>query len=269
MVKANAEKFRKEYGDAVPMKFHPVIRNEENCFVSSEKAIGLAKKHNSRLHILHISTEEEIELFDNKTPLEKKRITAEACVHHLWYTADDYEQLGGLIKCNPAIKDKRHKPKLFEALLDNHFDIIATDHAPHTWEEKHAVTADGKPDYFKIPSGLPLVQHSLNIMLMFYHQGKISLERVVEKMCHAPAQCFNVKERGYIREGYYADLVLVDLNKEWPVTRESLYYKCGWSPFEGTKFKGQVEDVFVNGNHVYHQGAFDESVNGLRLQFER
>lgn len=269
MVKANAEKFRSEYGDAIPMKLHPVIRNEENCFISSAKAIALAKKHGSRLHILHISTEEEIKLFDNNTPLEKKQITAEVCVHHLWFTADDYERLGGLIKCNPAIKDKHHKPKLFDALLDNHFDIIATDHAPHTWAEKHLATADEKPDYFKIPSGLPLVQHSLNVMLMFYHEGKISLERIVEKMCHAPAQCFKVAERGYIREGYYADLVLVDTNKEWIVTKETLQYKCGWSPFEGNIFKGKVEEVFVNGNHVFHHGAFDESVNGLRLSFDR
>ncbi|HYV95585.1 MAG TPA: dihydroorotase [Chitinophagales bacterium] len=269
VIKANEEKFRKEYGDAIPVELHPVIRNEAQCYQSSSLAITLAKNFESRLHILHVSTEEELLLFTNSIPLDKKKITAEACVHHLWFDAEDYAPLGTLIKCNPAIKDARHKQKLLEALLDDRLDIIATDHAPHTWEEKHTLTPEGKINYFKTPSGLPLVQHSLNMMLEFYFQKKISLEKIVEKMSHAPAVCYQVKDRGFIREGYFADLILLDLNPEWKVSKENILYKCGWSPLQAQSFHGQVTQTFVNGRLVYSDGLFDESVNGMRLEFER
>jgi dihydroorotase len=190
-------------------------------------------------------------------------------VHHLWFTADDYERLGGLIKCNPAIKAQHHRARLREALLEERLDIIATDHAPHTLQEKQSTTADGQPDYFAIPSGLPLVQHSFNMMFELHRQGLYSLEFIVDKMCHKPALCFNVKERGFIREGYYADMFLFDPDAEWTVAKENLRYKCKWSPLEGQRFQGQARDVFVNGNHVFSNGSFDESVNGLRLAFDR
>lgn len=269
VIKANEEKFRKEYGDAIPVELHPVIRNGEQCYDSSRRAIELAKRYGSRLHILHISTGKETDLFENKISLEKKQITAEACVHYLWFDSTDYGKLGTLIKCNPAIKDASHKQKLLEAILDDRLDIIATDHAPHTWEEKHTLTPEGKINYFKSPSGLPLVQHSLNMMLGFYHDKKITLEKMVEKMCHAPAVCYRVKDRGFIREGYYADLVLLDLNTEWQVLKENIHYKCGWSPLEGQTFHGKISHTFVNGRLVYHKGLFDESVNGMRVEFER
>ncbi len=269
MIKANVEKFKIKYGDAVPMKFHADIRDAQNCISSTKYAIELAQRHNSRLHVLHISTMDEIELFRNDIPLNEKRITAEVCVHHLFFDSNDYEKFGGLIKCNPAIKGPEHKPKLLQALIDDKFDVIATDHAPHTWQEKHTTTASGEPDYSKIPAGLPLVQHPLLMMLSFYHQGQISLEKIVRKMCHNVAECFQVTERGYIREGYYADLVLFDLFKEQKITKENLYYKCGWSPLEGYTFKGTIDSVFVNGNLVFHEGSFDEAVNGLRLKFNR
>ncbi|MFI5135951.1 MAG: dihydroorotase [Chitinophagales bacterium] len=269
VIKANEEKFRKEYGEAIPMKLHPVIRNEEQCYQSTSLAISLAKKYDARLHVLHLSTEEEVPLFTNEIPLEKKKITTEVCVHHLWFDSGDYEKLGSLIKCNPAIKHSRHKSKLLAALLDDRIDFIATDHAPHTWEEKHAQTPEGKINYFKASSGLPLIQHSLNMMLEFYLQKKISLEKIAEKMCHAPAVAYNVKDRGFIREGYYADLVLADLNSSFEVSKENLLYKCGWSPLEGTTFHGNITHTFVNGRLVYSNGIFDESTNGMRLEFER
>ncbi|MFT6147800.1 MAG: dihydroorotase, partial [Saprospiraceae bacterium] len=230
-VRKNMAVFKEEYGEEVPIHLHPVIRNVEACYKSSSLAIELAKKYNTRLHILHISTKEELDLFRNDIPLAEKRITSEVCVHHLYFNADDYAAKGTQIKCNPAIKGKEHQESLMPALLDDRLDIIATDHAPHTWDEKSGT-------YFNTPSGVPLVQHSLNVMLEFYHEGKISLEKIVEKMCHAPAICFEVEKRGYVREGYWADLVLVDLNKEWEVSKDNLYYKCGWSPFEGHTFKG-------------------------------
>lgn len=269
IVKSNSEKYKAIYGDAIPMKFHPEIRDVTNCIESSKLAIQLATRHNSRLHILHISTADEISLFRNDIPLQDKRITAEVCVHHLFFDSNDYEKLGGLIKCNPAIKSPEHKQQLIQALLNDYFDVVATDHAPHTRQEKQSVTADGKPDYFKIPAGLPLVQHPLLMMLSFYHSGKISLEKIVEKMCHNVATCFQISERGFIREGYYADLVLFDAQQENRVTKDSLYYKCGWSPLEGYTLRGSIDSVFVNGNLVFHQGIFDEAVNGLRLQFNR
>lgn len=240
---------------------HPIIRDEEVCFESSWKAIQLAQKFDARLHILHISTAKELQLFSNLRPLADKRITSEVCVHHLHFTADDYATKGNLIKCNPAIKAPHNKAALWEALLDDRLDVIATDHAPHTWEEK-------QEDYIHAHAGLPLVQHSVLLMLKYVKEEKISMEKVVEKMSHAVATCFQIKERGFIREGYYADLVLV---KEAPytITKENILYKCGWSPLEGTAFPYQIDSTFVNGHRVYHNGQFDESQKGSRLQFTR
>ena len=239
---------------------HPIIRNVEACYLSSSMAVELAKKHNTRLHVLHISTAKEVALFDNTIPLSKKRITAEVCVHHLFFNQTDYQSLGNLIKCNPAIKNKSDQKALLKALLDNHFDVIATDHAPHTWEEK-------SQPYFDAPSGLPLIQHSLNIMLDFYFRHKITLERIVEKMCHAPAECFKIDRRGYLDEGHWADVVVLDLNKNTTVTKENIHYKCGWSPLEGRKLKGRIETTIVSGNIVYHNGKFIEGTNGKRMTF--
>jgi dihydroorotase len=241
---------------------HPVIRNEEACFESSFYAIQLAKKFNTRLHILHISTERELSLFGNMLPLKEKRITAEVCVHHLHFTSDDYARLGNQIKCNPAIKAPNNRTALWKALLDDRLDIIATDHAPHTWAEK-------QEDYLHAHAGLPLVQHSLPLMLQYVKEGVIRLEKVVEKMSHAPADCFQIRERGYIREGYYADLVLVDLNQPTTVSKDNIYYKCGWSPLEGTSFPASVTHTFVNGHLVYGKEGFDESQKGARLEFDR
>lgn len=260
-IRHNAAIYKEKYGDDIPINMHPIIRNVDGCYISSSMAVEMAKKHNTRLHILHISTAKELDLFRNDIPLTEKRITAEVCVHHLYFNASQYDSLGTQIKCNPAIKDVSNQEALLPALLDNRLDIIATDHAPHTWEEK-------SQNLWKAPSGVPLVQHSLNVMLEFYHQGKISLEKIVEKMCHAPAQCFHVRERGYIREGYWADLVLVDLDKEWTVSKESLHYKCGWSPFVGHTFKGSVEKTIVSGHLAYDNGTFFENKKGERLLFD-
>ncbi len=240
---------------------HPIIRNEEACFESSFKAIQLAKKFDARLHILHISTAKELQLFSNMRPLSEKRITAEVCVHHLHFTADDYAEKGNLIKCNPAIKEASNRKALWEGLLNDQLDVIATDHAPHTWEEKQV-------DYVNAYAGLPLVQHSVMLMLKYVQEGKLSMEKMVEKMSHAVATCFQIKERGFIREGYHADLVLV---KESPytITKENILYKCGWSPLEGTTFPYQINSTFVNGNLVYHLGQFNENEKGARLQFNR
>ena len=241
---------------------HPVIRDEEACYESSLYAIQIAKKYGTRLHILHISTARELQLFTNMFPLKDKRITTEVCVHHLHFTSDDYARLGNKIKCNPAIKAPHNREGLWEALLDDRLDIIATDHAPHTWAEKNE-------PYEKAHAGLPLVQHSLSLMLYYYKQGKISLERVVEKMAHAPAECFQVNERGYIREGYYADLVIADLNDRYTVNKENILYKCGWSPLEGFEFPAKLTHTFVNGHLVYGNGQWNESQCGMRLKFER
>jgi len=241
---------------------HPIIRDEEECFASSFKAIQLAKKYGTRLHILHISTERELQLFTNMLPLAQKRITAEVCVHHLHFTSDDYAALGNRIKCNPAIKAPHNREALWKALLDDRLDIIATDHAPHTWEEK------AEP-YEKAHAGIPLVQHSLLLMLQYHKEGRLSLETLVRKMCHAPADCFSIEGRGYIREGYWADLVMVDLAGSTPVTKENIYYKCGWSPFEGEVFPARITHTFVNGHPVYAMGQFDESKRGSRLRFNR
>jgi dihydroorotase len=261
-VRANEQAFREKYGEAVPIHCHPDIRSVEACYRSSSLAIELAQRHNSRLHILHISTAKELELFRNDLPLEQKRITSEVCVHHLYFNSAQYASLGTQIKCNPAIKSAEHQAALFPALLDNRLDIIATDHAPHTWQEKQGT-------YFQAPSGLPLVQHTLNLMLTFYQQGKISLERIVEKMCHAPAILFQISQRGFIEEGYWADLVLLDPDAEWTVDKSNILYKCGWSPLEGQTFKGKIRSTIVSGHLAYHEETFDESVKGQRLLFDR
>lgn len=260
-IKANFERLKKEKGVLTAVD-HPIIRDDNNCFESSFYAIQFARKHNSRLHILHISTEKELQLFGNLLPLREKRITAEVCVHHLHFTADDYAQKGNLIKCNPAIKAPHNREALWKALLDDRLDVIATDHAPHTWEEKNE-------PYEKAHAGLPLVQHSLLLMLHYVKEGRISLEKVVEKMSHAVAECFQVAERGYIREGYFADLVMVDLRQTTTVSKQNILYKCGWSPLEGFTFPAAVTATFVNGQLVYGNNTWDESKKGMRLQFNR
>ncbi len=240
---------------------HPLIRSDEACYESSSKAVHLAKKYNSRLHILHITTEKELHLFDNSVPLEKKKITAEVCVHHLHFTADDYNTLGNQIKCNPAIKASYNKTALWEALLDDRLDVIATDHAPHTLEEKSG-------PYETAHAGLPLIQHSLMLMLHYVKEGKITIEKVAEKMSHAVAKCFGIAERGYIREGYFADLVIVDMNRKGKVAKDNILYKCGWSPLQGRSFP-LITHTFVNGNPVHENNIWNETVKGLRLTFER
>ncbi len=262
IIKENLAKYTAEVGENMDASYHPLIRNEEACFQSSLTAIQLAKQHDSRLHILHISTEKELRLFTNLFPLKDKRITSEVCVHHLTFSADDYATQGNLIKCNPAIKAASNREALWEALNDDRLDIIATDHAPHTWDEKQQT-------YLKAPSGLPLVQHSLYLMLKHVKDGRITLEKVVEKMCHAPADCFLIKDRGYIREGYHADLVIIDPKQEYTVTKENILYKCGWSPLEGKSFPAVVTHTFVNGNLVYGNGQVNASVMGQRLLFNR
>jgi len=261
-IQRNILLYKETFGGNVPVKYHPKIRNEEACYKSSSLAVELAKKYNSRLHILHISTAKELELFDNTIPLNEKRITAEVCVHHLWFSEDDYDQFGTLIKWNPAIKSIRDREALLGALKNNKIDVIATDHAPHAMEEKNNT-------YFKAPSGGPLVQHALIAMLELYHMDKISLEEIVNKMCHAPAELFNIKQRGYIKEGYKADLVLVDLDSPWKVQEDNILYKCKWSPFGGQTFKSKITHTIVNGNLVYDNGTFNESAKGQRLIFER
>ncbi|HEY0059286.1 MAG TPA: amidohydrolase family protein, partial [Flavisolibacter sp.] len=252
----------KEAGSTLTAAHHPVIRDEEACFESSFKAVQLAMQHETRLHILHISTEKELQLFTNMLPLDSKRITAEVCVHHLHFTADDYAAYGNNIKCNPAIKEAHHREALWQALLDDRLDVIATDHAPHTIEEKTG-------SYEAAHAGIPLVQHSLLLMLSYCKKGKITIEKVAQKMSHAVADCFKVRDRGYIREGYYADLVIVDMEEDTDVTKQSLLYRCGWSPFEGEKFGASITHTFVNGHLVYGMGAWDESIRGQRLLFSR
>ena len=261
IIKQNLEKFKAEKKELTAAD-HPLIRNEEACYESSLRAIQIAQKQNTRLHILHISTEKELQLFGNMIPLKEKRITAEVCVHHLHFTSNDYGRLGNLIKCNPAIKSPNNKEALWKALLDDRLDVIATDHAPHTWKEKIE-------PYEKAHAALPLVQHSLMLMLYYYKQGKITLEKIAEKMCHAVADCFQVSERGYIREGYFADLAIVDLNKAFTVLKENILYKCGWSPLENMEFPASITHTFVNGNLVFENGMFNESQKGERLRFER
>jgi dihydroorotase len=259
-VKANLEKAKQQYGEDIPIEMHPVIRDEEVCYLSSSMAVELAKKHNTRLHILHISTAKETYLFDNSIPLKDKRITAEACIHHLWFSNEDYTAKGNFIKWNPAVKTAADRDEILRAVLDNRIDVIATDHAPHTLEEK-------QNSYLKAPSGGPLVQHSLVALLDLYHQGKISLERIVEKASHNVATLFRIEKRGFIREGYFADLVLVDLKKPNSVDKSNLLYKCGWSPFEGHTFKSSIHTTFVNGTIVYSNGKVTPNVRGQRLTF--
>ena len=260
IIKENYQRIKKEKG-ILSAADHPLIRDDNVCYESSLSAIQLAKKYNSRLHILHISTEKELQLFGNMLPLKDKRITAEVCVHHLHFTADDYERLGYKIKCNPAIKASHNKEALWKALLDDRLDVIATDHAPHLLSEKEG-------DYEHAHAGLPLVQHPLLLMLHYYRQGKISLEKIVEKMSHAVAECFNIKDRGYIREGYFADLVMVDMNLPTTVSKENILYKCGWSPLENFTFPATITNTFVNGNMVYGNDVWNESIKGQRLKFK-
>jgi dihydroorotase len=261
-IRKNQAEYVAKFGDDIPMKYHPIIRSEEACYLSSSKAIELAKKTGARLHVFHLSTGKETALFRNDIPLEDKKITAEVCVHHLWFSDEDYDEKGTLIKWNPAVKTAQDRAALWEALLDDRIDVIATDHAPHTKEEKANV-------YTKAPSGGPLVQHALVSMLEAYHDGKIKLEKIVEKMCHNPAKLFKIENRGYVKPGCFADLVLVDMNKPWTVTEDNIYYKCGWSPFEGNTFKSRVSHTFVNGQLVYKNFKFYDVKNGKRLTFDR
>ncbi|HNV98115.1 MAG TPA: dihydroorotase [Chitinophagales bacterium] len=258
----NLEQARAEYGDQIPVYMHPIIRNERACYLSSSYAVELARKYNTRLHILHISTAEELSLFSNALPIEQKRITAEACVHHLYFDADDYATLGARIKWNPAVKDKRHKPQILQAVVDDVIDVLATDHAPHTLEEK-------ANHYVKCPGGAPMVQHSLQVMLSFFFDGKISLEKIAQKMSHDVAACFRIAERGYIREGYYADMFLLDLNVQQTISKENILAKCGWSPLEGKTMRGRITHTFVNGNPVWENNMVLDQFKGSRLTFDR
>ena len=262
IIKNNLELYKKQFGDTIPFKYHPFIRSEKACLTATKRVLEIAKKHNNRLHLYHISTLAEADLFDNTIPIRDKRITAEACVHHLWFTDKDYDRLGANIKWNPAIKSEKDKIGLMVALLNDKLDIIATDHAPHTIEEKSG-------NYFNALSGGPLVQHALPAMLELFHQGKISLEKIVQKMAHNVAEIYRIKERGYIREGYYADLVLIDLNQTWQVNSKNILYKCKWSPFEGQQFQSKIIKTFVNGKVMFSNDELIDESNGLRLRFEK
>ena len=262
IIQKNIASYKVKYGDKTPISAHAFIRSEEACYKSSSIAVELAEKYKARLHILHLSTAKELSLFTNKIPSKDKKITAEVCVHHLWFSYDDYKKYGTKIKWNPAIKTKNDRDKLLEAVINNKIDVIATDHAPHLLVEKEG-------SYFKAMSGGPLVQHSLAIMLELFHQNKISLQKVVEKMCHIPADIFQVAKRGYIRKNYKADLIIVDTNTEWEVSKNNILYKCGWSPFEGQKLKSKVRTTIINGTVVYDDGIFNEDFRGERLIFER
>lgn len=262
IIQANSESMRQKYGEDIPIVMHPVIRSSEACFRSSELAVTLARKYNTRLHITHLSTETELTLLDNTLPLDQKRITSEACTHYLWFCDEDYARLGTRLKVNPAIKSSSDRAALIQGLLDNKVDIISTDHAPHLAAEK----AD---TYFRAPSGTPLVQHSLPAMLQLVKQGKMELETMVEKMCHAPATCYRIEKRGFIRTGYFADLVLVNPDHKFTVQSDNILYKCGWSVFEGTTFEARVEKTFVNGNIVFDNGLVYDAIKGLRITFDR
>jgi dihydroorotase len=261
-IKENLAKHKAEYGDDIPMEKHPIIRSEEACYISSSKAIELAKKTGARLHVFHLSTGKETSLFSNKIPLKDQKITAEVCVHHLWFSDEDYEKKGSHIKWNPAVKTSKDREQLWKALLDDRIDVIATDHAPHTLEEKNN-------PYTSAPSGGPLVQHAFVALLEAHHQGRISIEKIVEKACHNPAILFDVEKRGYIKEGYYADLVIADLNNPWTVNKDNILYKCGWSPFEGNTFKSRITHTFVNGQLVYNNFKVLDVKAGQRLTFNR
>ena len=258
-IEQNEASYKEKYGEDVPIKFHPTIRSQQACYEASKQAIEIAKKNQTRLHILHLSTEIETHLFESNVPLKEKKITTEVSVHHLWFNDQDYEKLGTLIKWNPAIKTIKDKEGLLRALLTNHIDLITTDHAPHTLSEK-------MQPYFKAMSGAPIIQHSLNIMLELYHQGKISLEVIAEKMCHNPAILYDIYQRGFVREGYKADLVMVDLKKSYTVNQSNILYHCGWSPLQGTTFNSVVTHTFVNGHLVYQNGVFNETLKGQALE---
>lgn len=262
IIEKNEEEFKKKYGDDVPIEYHPIIRSERACYEATKDSIELANKYKAKLHILHLTTEAETHLFDNSIPLDQKRITTEVSVHHLWFCDKDYKRLGKLIKWNPAIKTEKDKKGLLKALIDDRIDIITTDHAPHTLEEKQ------RP-YFQSMSGGPMVQHSLNCMLEFYLKTEISLEKVVEKMCHNPAILYKIERRGYIKEGYYADLTLVDMNSPWTVNQDNIYYKCAWSPLLGTTFQAKIVNTFVNGNLVFENGHFNEEIKGKSLTLKK
>ncbi len=261
-IQKNTAEYKEKYGEDMPFKYHPEIRSADACYKSSKKAADLARKHNAKLHILHLTTEKELELLDYGMPLEEKKITGEVCVHHLWFTDKDYDKYGAKIKWNPAVKSEKDRDALRKALIDDRLEIIATDHAPHTKEEK-------RNKYFSAPSGGPLVQHALVAALEMVKEGIFTYEKIVQKMCHAPATLFKVRKRGYIREGYKADLVLVDPNKAWTVKEDNILYKCGWSPFEGTTFSHAVTHTIVNGNIVYENGKLNAEVKGERLLFDR
>jgi len=261
-IKKNLEEHLEKFGEDIPIQYHPVIRSEEACYISSSKAIELAKETGARLHVFHISTGKETKLFSNKLPLKDKKITSEVCIHHLWFSDEDYEKKGTLIKWNPAIKTASDREQIWKALLDNRIDVIATDHAPHTLEEKKNV-------YTKAPSGGPLVQHGLVAMFEAHHKGKISVEKIVEKMCHNPAILLQIEKRGFIKKGYFADLVIVNPNNPWSVNKDNILYKCGWSPFEGTTFKSRITHTFVNGTLVYNNFKFIDVRVAKRLTFNR
>tara|TARA_R110002049_G_scaffold81404_2_gene206964 strand:- start:10125 stop:11465 length:1341 start_codon:yes stop_codon:yes gene_type:complete len=261
-IRKNTEEFKAKYGDDIPVKYHPIIRSEEACYLSSSKAIELAKKTGARLHIFHLSTAKETELFRNDIPLEEKQITAEVCIHHLWFSDKDYEEKGTHIKWNPAVKTEKDRLGLWEALLDDRIDVLATDHAPHTLEEK-------TNSYLKAPSGGPLVQHAVIALLEKVKEGVIPIEKAVEKMSHNPAKLFQIEKRGFIKEGYFADLVLIDTNKPQTVSKDNILYKCGWSPFEGTTFSSTITHTFVNGNLMYNNGVFNDEIKGKRITFNR
>ena len=261
-IRKNTATFKAKYGDDIPVKYHPIIRSEEACYLSSSKAIELAKKTGARLHIFHVSTAKETELFRNDIPLEEKQITAEVCIHHLWFSDKDYEEKGTHIKWNPAVKTEKDRLGLWEALLDDRIDVLATDHAPHTLEEKNN-------NYSNAPSGGPLVQHAIIALLEKVKEGVIPIEKAVEKMSHNPAKLFQIKKRGFIKEGYFADLVLIDTNKPQTVSKDNILYKCGWSPFEGTTFSSTITHTFVNGNLIYNNGVFNDEIKGQRITFNR
>ncbi len=261
-IKNNLANYTELYGDAIPIKYHPLIRSAQACYLSSSKAIDLAKSTGARFHVFHLSTGIETTLFRNDIPLKDKKVTAEVCLHHLWFSDQDYDTKGSLIKWNPAVKTAEDRAQLWEAFLDDRIDVLATDHAPHTREEKNNT-------YTNTPSGGPLVQHALPAILEKFHEGVISLEKIVEKMCHNPAILFQIEKRGYIREGYFADIVIVDLEDSWTVTKENIAYKCGWSPFEGNTFRSKISHTFVNGHLAYENGKFSEIRNAARLTFNR
>lgn len=261
-IRSNTEKYIKQYGEDIPVECHPLIRSEEACYLSSSMAIELAKKTGARLHVFHLSTAKETELFTNKIPLEKKKITAEVCIHHLWFSDEDYAEKGSLIKWNPAVKRPADREGLWKALLDNRIDVVATDHAPHTWDEK-------QQKYLKCPSGGPLVQHALPAMFEMHLRGKLTVEALVEKMCHNPAKLFQIEKRGFLKPGHYADMVLVDTTSPWTVNKDNILYQCGWSPFEGANFKSRITHTFVNGKLIYKNSKFNEIKNAMPLSFER